>query len=210
MKTTLFLPALLTIFVARCRKHPDPVELSDKLVVLTNYNSKANFSGYTTFVLPPYVGLISQFSTDSILDPRFGDQVLTAIRTQLTGRGYTEVPGNQQADLGIVTEVLKDVPMSSSWYPGSWWGYAGWGGCYWRFCGMYPIYPASFPVYVYNSGALIIELVDLKNIPQQNNRLNVIWTNWNGGAPVTIGPNMENTLGAIDQAFLQSPYLKTQ
>lgn len=208
MKRTFMLPALLVICMVKCRKYPDSSDLSGRLVVMTNYNNTANFTGYATFVLPTYVGLISNTSRDTVLDPQFGNQILATIRTHLKARGYEEVPNNQQADLGIVVEVLKDLATYSNWYPGSWWGYPGWSGCYWFYCGSYPVYPANYPVYEYASGSLIIDLVDLKNMPPQNNRLHVIWTNWNGGALGTTGSGVDITLGAIDQAFLQSPYIK--
>jgi hypothetical protein len=208
MRCPFMLAALLMMCMVKCKKYPDSSELSGSFVVITNYNNKADFTSYATFVLPPYVGLISNISGDTMLDPQPGNQILTSIRAHLEARGYAEVPNNHQADLGIVVEVLQDVSMYSNWYPGSWWGYPGWGGCYWYHCGSYPLYPANYPVYEYNSGSLIIELVDLKIMPRQNNRLPVIWTNWNGGVLGATGANADIALGAIDQAFLQSPYIK--
>jgi hypothetical protein len=208
MKGKFALPVLLVIFTVTCKKYPDSSDLAGRYVVITNYSDKANFTGYATFVIPAYVGLISNTSRDTVLDPRFADQILASIRKHLKARGYEEAPNNHQADLGIAVEVLQDVSMYSNWYPGSWWGYPGWSGCYWHHCGTYPVYPSNYPVYEYNSGSLIIELVDLKNLPLQNNLLNVIWTNWNGGALGPAGSDVDLVIGAIDQAFLQSPYIK--
>ena len=203
----LIIGILLLGLLNSCYKSPDTSQLSSAFVVATNYDNSANFKSYKTFVLPPYVGLISSSSTDSILDPQYGNQILNLIDSQLTARGYTEVPNNQTADLGISAMALKETTIVSGWYPGSWWGYPGWGGCYWYYCGYYPIYPPYYTTYVYQTGSLIIEMVDLKNIPKGETKLNVIWTNWNGGALGSATNNLNNALNSINQAFVQSPYI---
>jgi len=209
MKKLLILVIPVIIFT-QCRRYPDTSELSTKFIVLTNYDSKADFSSYKTFVMPPYVGLISNTSDDTMLNPQYGNQILSSIRSHMVSRGYTETSNNQQANIGIAATALKEVSLYSGWYAGSWWGYPGWGGCYWYYCGWYPSYPGYYPVYVYQTGSLIIELVDLKNLSKETKKLNVLWTNWNGGALGTTGGDLDNALKSIDQAFLQSPYIKAQ
>jgi hypothetical protein len=203
----LMVPALISL---QCRRYPDTSELSTRFVVLTNYDNQADFSSYRSFVIPPYVGLISQIPGDTILDPQYGDPILVSIRSHLTARGYTEVPNNGQADLGIAVTAFKEITFNSGWYPGSWWGYPGWGGCYWYHCGSYPVYPPYYPMYIYNTGTLVIEMIDIKNIVPPENKLRVIWTNWNGGALTASGTQLDLALEAIDQAFLQSPYITVQ
>ena len=208
MKKLLFVMFMLVAF-AGCYKSPDLSKLSSDFIVVTNFDNKAVFSSYKTFVLPAYVGLITSDPKDSILAPQYGDQILNSIKTHLEARGYTETPNNHTADLGVAAVALKEVTVVTGWYPGSWWGYPGWGGCYWYYCGYYPGYPPYYPTYVYKTGSLVIELVDLKNISQSEQKLNVIWTNWNGGALGSTSTDLQNALKSIDQAFVQSPYLET-
>jgi len=195
------------LLLAGCYKSPDTSQLSSDFVVVTNFDDKADFKSYSTFVLPPYVGLITSNAADTILDPQYGDQILASIKTHLEARGYNNVTNNHQADLGVSVTALKEVTIVTGWYPGSWWGYPGWGGCYWYYCGWYPTYPPYYPTYVYKTGSLVIELVDLKNVDAAEQKLNVIWTNWNGGALGSSSTNLQNALNSIDQAFIQSPYV---
>jgi len=206
MKQAIFL-GLIFLLLIRCNRAPNTDKLSTDFVVLTNFDNKANFKDFQTFVLPPYVSLISDNSSDSILDPQYGDPILAAIKTNLEARGYTQVANNHTADLGVGAVALKEVTIVSGWYPGSWWGYGGWGGCYWYYCGYYPVYPPYYPTYVYKTGSVIVDLVDLKHIPDQEQKLNVVWTNWNGGALGVSSSDLQNALQSIDQAFVQSPYL---
>jgi len=208
MKKLMILSAILTM--AACYKVPNTDQLSTHFIVLTNYDSAANFNSYKTFVLPPYVGLISDNSKDTILDPQYGDTILAQISANLKSRGYVQVPNNHQADLGVSATALKEVTFVTGWYPGSWWGYPGWGGCYWYYCGWYPWYPPYYPTYVYQTGSLIVEIVDLKNITKPGDMLDVLWTNWNGGALGSTSTNLENALNSINQAFIQSPYISAQ
>jgi hypothetical protein len=209
MKKLIPILAAILAFAA-CYKAPGSDQLSSQFVVLTNYDSAVNFKDYKTFVLPPYVGLISNSSSDTILDPQYGDTILALIKTNLESRGYTEIDNNHQADLGVSATALKEVTLVTGWYPGSWWGYPGWGGCYWYYCGWYPWYPPYYPTYVYQTGSLIVELVDLKNISKPGTKLDVIWTNWNGGALGSSSSNLQNALNSINQAFIQSPYISAQ
>ncbi|GAO43965.1 DUF4136 domain-containing protein [Flavihumibacter petaseus] len=210
MKRTIYLILVILAFT-QCRKYPNMDDLSGQFVVYTNYDAAADFKSYQTFVLPDYVGLISNTSQDSILDPQYGDQILASIKSHMEARGYTAVGRDDNPDIGIGAMALKDVDIyTSGWYPGYWWGYPGWGGCWWYYCGWYPYYPPYYGVYVYETGSLIIEMIDLKNPVEEDHRLKVLWTNWNGGALGSTGTNLDNALNSIDQAFTQSPYISAQ
>jgi uncharacterized protein DUF4136 len=208
MKQVIFL-GLFALILVRCNRAPDTSKLSSDFVVVTNFDNTADFGSYQTFVLPPYVALITSNANDTILDPQYGDQIIAAVKTNLESRGYTEVPNDKTAHLGVAITALKEVTIVSGWYPGSWWGYPGWGGCYWYYCGWYPYYPPYYPTYVYKTGSVIVELVDLKNASQADNKLHVIWTNWNGGALGSTSTDLANALKSIDQGFVQSPYITT-
>jgi hypothetical protein len=52
-------------------------------------------------------------------------------------------------------------------------------------------------------------MVDLLNVDTVNHKLNVIWTNFDSGALGTTAQNVQGGVNAINQAFLQSEYIKT-
>lgn len=205
LKQLLSILTIATLFVS-CRKLPDPSQVSTDFVVYTNYDSKADFKSYKTFVLPPYVGAISDNPNDSILAANLGDPILAEVRQNLLARGYTEVNRNQAPDLGVAVTALKNIDIISA-YPGGWWGYPGSGGCYWGYCGWYGGYPPYYPVYVYETGSLVVEMVDLKKIKPGVEKLSVLWTNWNGGALGDQSSNFQNAISSIKQGFTQSPYI---
>lgn len=200
---------LLVTAFASCKKYPDTSRLSSEFVVFTNYDNKADFSSYKTFALPPYVGAITDNPKDSILDPAIGNQLMQKVEENLVSRGYNKVSRDADPDLGISITAIKNISIYQSWYPGGWWGYGGWGGCWWYYCGYYPIYPPGYPVYyVYQTGSVIVEMVDLKNASPDVDKLNVLWTNWSGGALGESSDDVTNALNSIDQGFQQSPYIQ--
>ena len=56
----------------------------------------------------------------------------------------------------------------------------------------------------------MFELIDLKNRVQNNNKLYVAWNMLASGVlSDSNSDNMQKALNAIDQSFVQSPYLKS-
>jgi hypothetical protein len=130
--------------------------------------------------------------------------VLNAIRSNLDARGYSRVAKNEDPDLGVNVIVVNDFNIFQELvypnyygYPGNYYpGYYGYGSYY------------SYPyvnTYAYNTGVLIIELVDLKNRNAQN-EVRVVWDAYLGDVYSTIDRNAQSE-EAIAQAFIQSPYL---
>ncbi len=193
-----------------CQPEPDSAELIDQMVVSTNYDPDADFSLYTTYAIPTdTIGFISNNSSDTIIvasESDFPKPVLTAIRNNLDARGYTRVSRDQDPDIGVNVMVVNDYnvfqelvyPSYYGGYPGSYYysGYYGYGSYY------------SYPyvnTYAYNTGVLIIELIDLKN-KTPDNKVKVVWDAYMGDVYSTIDRIKQST-EAIDQAFTQSPYL---
>ena len=91
------------------------------------------------------------------------------------------------------------------WYNG-WWGPGYWGP-YWN--DWYYPYPVT---YSYNTGTLIMEMVNLTDHPEdtsQKVKLPVIWHSYATGLLFENSKyNMQLTLDAVNQAFDQSPYIK--
>lgn len=191
-----------------CQTEPDSAELIDEMVVSTNYDPEADFESYTTYAIPTdTIGFVSNNSSDTIItspSSTFPRHVLSSIRSNLDQRGYVRVDRTEDPDIGVNVMVVNDFNIFQQLvypnfygYPGNFYsGYYGYGSYY------------SYPyinTYAYNTGVLIIELVDLKN-RNAKNEVKVVWDAYLGDIYSTID-RMAQSAEAIDQAFLQSPYI---
>ena len=196
----------MVALLAGCYSEPDNLRLLDDLVVATNFDPAADFTSYATFAMPTdTIGFISNSSNDTIItnsESTFPRPVLAAIRQNLIDRGFTRVERTENPDLGINVLVVNDFnvfqqviypdPYS---YPGTYYpGYYGYGSYYY-----YPY----INTYAYNTGVLIIEIVDLKNMTPDK-KVKVIWDAYMGDLYSTID-RIPQTERAIGQAFDQSP-----
>jgi hypothetical protein len=179
------------------------------MVVSTNFDPDVDFSAYTTYAIPTdTIGFLSNTSSDTIItahDSTFPRLVLDALNTNLGNRGYTRVSRDEDPDIGVNVMVVNDYNLFQELvypnyygYPGSYYysGYYGYGSYY------------SYPyvnTYEYNTGVLIVELIDLKN-KTPDNKVNVIWDAYLGDVYSTVKLEPQTT-EAISQAFVQSPYL---
>lgn len=192
-----------------CQTEPDSAKLIDEMVVSTNYDTEADFSAYTTYAIPTdTIGFITNTAaTDTIItypQSSFPRNVLNKIRSNLEVRGYTRVGKDQDPDLGINVMVVNDFNVFQEivypnyyGYPGNYYpGYYGYGSYYY-----YPY----VNTYAYNTGVLIIEMVDLKN-RTPDNKVRVVWDAYLGDVYSTIDREQQSA-EAIDQAFIQSPYI---
>jgi len=200
---------ILAVLYWGCQPEPDNKRLFDQLVVSTNYDTQAPFGSYATYAMPTdTIGFVSNNSNDTILTANkssFPRPVLEAIRSNLNSRGYTRVQRNQNPDLGVNVYVVNDFDVFQEIiYPGGGYGYPG--SYYSGYYGYNSWY--SYPyinTYAYNTGVLIIELIDLKNKTPDNN-VKVIWDAYMGDVYSTIDLIKQST-EAVDQAFIQSPYI---
>lgn len=209
MRKFFFVPllALAALFQA-CQPEPDAKQLIDQLVVATNYDQAADFSSYATYSIPTdTIGLISNSTNDTIIvasKSTFPRPVLNEIKSNLNALGYTQVDRNQNPDLGINVLVVNDfnvfqqVVYPNNWgYPGNYYsGYYGYNSWYY-----YPY----INTYAYNTGVLIVEIVDLKN-RTPDNKVKVVWDAYMGDVYSTIDL-IPQSVDAVRQAFVQSPYL---
>lgn len=208
-KLGLFILIAIGSVMWSCHTEPDTAKLIDQLVVSTNYDPQANFSAYTTYAIPTdTIGFISNNSNDTIItspSSSFPREVLRALNENLQARGYVRVGRNENPDIGINVIVANDFNVFQQvvypdyyGYPGSYYGgYYGYGSFY------------SYPyvnTYAYNTGVLIVEMVDLKNRNAQN-EVKVVWDAYMGDVYSTIDRSAQSR-DAINQAFTQSPYLE--
>ena len=191
-----------------CRKTPDLSQLTNKFVVITNRDIKADFGSYNTYHISDTVAYISNVPTsDTILVGIGAAALVAAVKTNMNARGYQFVQRNANPDLGVKLIAIKQVQAGVVYPPGWWWGYPGYpGGCYY---GCYPPYYPYPVAYAYNIGDLIIDMLDVKNAGGNHN-LKSIWVSDIGGVlSSTSQTNIDLAVGGINQAFTQSPYIQS-
>jgi hypothetical protein len=211
----ILLSSLLITALASCRHYPNFEDLTYKPIVATSHDSTANFGSYETYYMSDRLTLIGDNPSDTLVDNSVGDQIVDAIKTNMANRGYTRVANSANADIGVNNAIITITTTVVSYPPSYWWGYPGYGGCYYGYCGgYYPTYPyygyGYALTYTYSTGSLMIQMADLKNVDTTNHRINIIWTNFNTGVLSTYtSTNISAAVDAVNQAFTQSPYLKT-
>jgi len=201
MKSTLvflFL-GIGTFMTLSCSKYPPSSErLLEDIAVLTQYDTKINFDNYKTYSLASNVIQV----TDDGNEPLTGETAVAAlaeIDQNMQSRGFVKVAGNANPDLGIQVFYFQNTTVYTYYYD-----YWGWYGYY------YPYYPYSPPVYYasYTTGMANIELVDLKNPDTVNQRTPIRWNAFIRGL-LTGSHTTSEVTGSVDQAFIQTPQLKT-
>jgi len=185
---------------------PSTGNLVKDMVVQTNYDITVDFKNFSTYALPlDTIGLVSNTTDASAIVNNYSKAVVNAVKKNLDQLGYQRVELNQNPDFGVNIFVVNDLSVFQSVvYPNYYYGYPGYGyGSYYGYGGYYG-YP-YVNTQVYNQAILVIEFADLKTI--QNDNARVVWTA-NIGDLITSVDQDVKVLEAINQAFIQSPYLK--
>ncbi|RHJ83250.1 DUF4136 domain-containing protein [Parabacteroides sp. AM08-6] len=205
---------LLVLLLASCQKDPDMSKLSDDFVVFTDYSKDAKFDSFTTFYIPDSVMVIGNSEKAEFWSAAEADDIVTTLVSGMQGRGYTRTTDKANADLGIQVSFIKNVNYFTNYTDNSywWWGYPGynWWYGYWGtgWNGWYYPYPI---VYSYSVGSLLVEIVNLKaaQSTSADTKLPVLWTAYMTGLlSGSDKVNIKLSTRAIEQAFVQSPYLK--
>lgn len=210
---------LMILLLASCQKDPDMSKLSDDFVVFTNYDKDAKFESFNTFYVPDSVLIIGNEDKPAYWTATEADDVITKLVSSMEGRGYTRTMDKDGADLGIQVSYVEstryftdyngtDYPYWWGNYPGYWHpGYWGptWGNSWNDWYYPYPV------TYSYSVGSLLAEMVNLKTPTPKitGAKLPVLWTAYMSG--LVSGSNkldIQLTVRAIEQAFVQSPYIK--
>lgn len=204
-KIIIVIPVLLAV-ISGCRKTPDFDDLSYEFIVSTSQDKTATFSNYKTFFISDTVVYIGGIGSDSIMVGPEAAQLTGAVKDNLTARGYTLVGRNGDPDLGLTLSAIKDINVVIDYYPGWWDPY--WGGCYWYYWCYGYYYPWS-TIYTYTTGTVILNMYDLKNA-ETNEQFKALWNITALGAlGSTTSANITQGVNAINQGFVQSPYVKT-
>lgn len=196
-------------FVGCYPNGPEYIEEVD--IVYTNYDNSFDFGTVKTFSLPDKIIKIGDPDINDdeepeYVDPIYADPILASLRENMVALGWQEVDEANNPDFVVLPSASKTTTI---YYYYDWWywnwyypGYGpGWG---WYYPGYYP--PA---VTGYRSGSLFVQFTDAKGGRLDHN-VPVRWVGIiNGlleGSTASINDRFSKT---IDQAFKQSPYLKS-
>ena len=200
---------LIAVFaLTSCREDPDLGDLSNDFLVFTNYDGKADFNRFTRYYMPDSVMVIGDTKDPEYWTGSKAADILKAYEDNMQACGYVRTDDKSEADVGLQISYVQSVayfvdyrnPYWWNEYPGYWLpGYWGdWG--YWYY--PYPV------VYSYSVGSLLTEMVDLSTSPSADRKLTVVWNSFLSGLlSGSDAFNMELTVRAINQSFVQSPYL---
>ena len=208
---------MLVAVVASC--YPNGPESTEEFdVVVTGFDITADFGAFTTYAMPDsVVSLTGEDGQEH--DHSLDAGILAKIAENMGNRGYTRIP-EQDLDTttpdmivlpGIATFKNYNAYTSYPWY-GSWgwwggWGYPG-GGNYGSGWGIaYPWYNSSV-IYSYEVGTLAIVIIDPDNFDAAEENIRALWSGAANGLvdPQATGSRLDD---AIDQMFVQSPYLES-
>jgi len=207
-KKVLFLFVLffgLAIFVNSCYTDYG-LTTSDYDVVLTRYNKETDFGSFRSYVLPDTVFHIVGNEEDNI-SRQFDALMLQKVASNMDNRGFTRIENPDSAhipDAVITISVTTTDYEGVAYYP-PYWGYPGWG---WYYPPYYPPYWGG-TTYSYSTGTIFIDFGDVENV-EDSSLVTVEWNaTFNGLLSSNASLTRERIQESIDQAFIQSPYLKT-
>ena len=200
--------AALAFLIAACSKYPTyTVNTSDLDMVWTNYDDSKNFADYKTYYVPDSIILEDDVDEDDAKAlQEYYESVLAEVNDNMAALNYERVDSSASPDLGlgitILTRTTHVVSYNYWYYYPPYWGYPGYGYSY----------PWGTYMGSYEEGAVIIDMADLKNIDNVNQRINAIWAAMVGGVLTDDKKTVVSSrlINGIDQAFAQSPYLGTE
>ena len=211
MKKILLISAAVMLLAA-CHKEPYPQDGDNQYLVYTSPGKDVNFTQFQTFDIADSLLVIGQSDKPMYSQSNNALALIQAFRTNMEKRGFIYTPSDPDADLGIqLTYVIKTERYVQYYDDPYWWlDYPGyWPSNYWgNWTGWYYPYPVS---YTYTTNALITDIVDLTPVVSADDSkpLTIVWSSYIGGpASASLSYDVQRMKESIDQAFVQSPYLK--
>jgi hypothetical protein len=186
------------VFTLGCTKYPPSSDrILEDLAVITQYDTKTNFSNYKYYAIANSVVKITSKDTTYLTD-QTAMAILSEISKNMELRGFVKAVAPVAPDLGIQVLYFENTTVYTYSYDP--WGYYPYWGYYYAY---YPVYYSS-----YTAGLADIELVDLKATDPTDHRLYIRWNAFIRGL-VSGNHSTSEITGAVDQAFTQTPQLVT-
>lgn len=198
--------ACMSFIYTGCTKEPlNNLSDEESRIYITDHDSSVNFTNYKTFSISDSVAVIDNGQMTKHLDD-VDSAYLNAVTKYMEQEGYTLVSNEQNPDVGVdVNRIISTTTGVISY--GDYWGYYNsyWDPYYWGYPGYGYYVPYAYSVYQIKEGAISVDMLDLKNAPQDK-KINVIWTGLIRGSGIFNQTVADSQVKAL---FDQSPYLKT-
>lgn len=204
------LVVLAAMLIVSCQKDPlKNLSASESRIYITNHDSTADFSRFSTFSIADSVGVIEDNQGQGKALTAYDAAVIDAVRSQMEGRGYRQVARAEDPDLGITVSRVYNNYTGLISYPAYWdrygsfydpfyWGYGGY-----DYYSPYYYGPTFYSTYQVTQGALTVDMLNLKDAKDGN----TIHPVWSALARGTGTFNVANTEMQVKTFFDQSPYL---
>lgn len=199
--------------------YPDEtVTYSDLDIVVTAHDADFNFTDVKTYYLyDSVIHLKDTLNPENNVDlsRQFDQDILEMVRQNMANYGYLleSDPEDNAPDLIFTVKAMGTKNyFAYSYYPWYYWDW-GWGWYYKSADYWYPYYPPYWGgTYItsYEVGTLIFGLYDVRNATSATDSIPIIWNADINGLLGSTAATLERRLEYnINQAFEQSPYLKT-
>lgn len=195
-----------SFFYIGCTKDPiKNLTQDESRIYITDHDSSVNFSNYKTYSISDSVavinnGKVSRESND--IDQAY----ITAVKKYMSEMGYTLTDKKSSPDLGVDVNHIISTSTGVISYGDYWNNYGGyWDPYYWGYPGYGYYVPYAYSVYQISEGAISVDILDLKNASENNNKINVVWTGLIRGSGIFDTNVADSQVKAL---FGQSTYLK--
>ena len=200
--------ALAAVAFCSCQKEPSTSDLHGDYLVYTAHDTGTDFSAIDTYFLPDSILLIGGSDRTEYWKDESAQEIIATVAAAMDNAGYTRTYDKAAANVGIQMSYVEQVTYFVGYNNPYWWGYYPyyWTPGYWGdWLGWH--YPYGV-YYGYTAGSLLTEMLDLEADQQSGKKLPVIWDSFAGGLLTGDSSlNLQRTLDAVEQAFVQSPYL---
>lgn len=200
--------ALAAVAFCSCQKEPSTSDLHGDYLVYTAHDTGTDFSAIDTYFLPDSILLIGGSDRTEYWKDESAQEIIATVAAAMDNAGYTRTYDKAAANVGIQMSYVEQVTYFVGYNNPYWWWYYPyyWTPGYWGdWLGWH--YPYGV-YYDYTAGSLLTEMLDLEADQQSGKKLPVIWDSFAGGLLTGDSSlNLQRTLDAVEQAFVQSPYL---
>ena len=173
------------------------------------------FEDLHTFTVVDTIVHLVESGTEDNISRAYDDFVLEQVRLNMLKLGFVEElnPQVNPADVAITVSAMSSTHEVYTWYPywGWYWGYPYKSTETQKSTSTYSYYYPWYPYntyYSYQSGSVLMEMVDVARVNPDVEEIPVIWAGIINGVLESSESGVKARLSdGIDQCFIQSPYL---
>jgi len=197
---SILMTGLVAVLASSC--YPGEISnIGETDLVITGARPEYGFTKKTYFMPDTVFYIQADSLAPDTFDHAFDDDILTSVRSGLSGYGFSPVATPEAADVLVLNAIAINVNVSVwTWYPGYYPPY--WGCCY----GGYPWWPVTGAT-TWQSGTVVTLMQDPSLEVEGSDDGNVWSGAMNGLAEGNESTARTRITGGIAQAFEQSPYL---